>query len=146
VTVLGIIALSAFVLDAFEIIFVVVPIVVPPLLVRVADARWVAVLVLLTLQMSFLLPPFGYALMMVRGTLKESVPLGALVRALAPFLLAQWLVLATVLAAPWLVHLGEKAGDRMRGPAIPLSPQDVDERLRQMIPTPPEVSAPDLRP
>jgi hypothetical protein len=55
-------------------------------------------------------------------------------------------VLATVLAAPWLVHLGEKAGDRMRGPAIPLSPQDVDERLRQMIPTPPEVSAPDLRP
>jgi TRAP-type mannitol/chloroaromatic compound transport system permease large subunit len=146
VTVLGIIALSAFVLDAFEIIFVVVPIVVPPLLVRVADARWVAVLVLLTLQMSFLLPPFGYALMMVRGTLKESVALGALVRALAPFLLAQWLVLATVLAAPWLVHLGEKAGDRMRGPAVPMSPQDVDQRLRQMIPTPPEVSAPDLRP
>src|SRR6202035_3526431 len=133
-------------LDAFEIIFVVVPVIVPPLLVRVADARWVAVLVLLTLQMSFLLPPFGYALMMVRGTLKETVPLGALVRALAPFLGAQWLVLAIVLAAPQLVHLGEKPGDRMRGPTTPLSPQDVEQRLRQMIPMPPEVSTPDLRP
>src|SRR4051812_18599821 len=35
--VLGIIGLSAFVLDAFEIIFVIVPIVVPPMLIRVAD-------------------------------------------------------------------------------------------------------------
>ena len=68
--VLGAIGLCAFVLDAFEIIFVIVPIVVPPLLIRVADARWVAVLLLLTLQTSFLLPPFGYALMMVRGTLR----------------------------------------------------------------------------
>jgi TRAP-type mannitol/chloroaromatic compound transport system permease large subunit len=48
--VLSVIAISAFVLDAFEIIFVIVPIVIPPLLVRVADARWVSVLVLLTLQ------------------------------------------------------------------------------------------------
>src|SRR5690242_8189284 len=49
-TVLGVIAVSAFVLDAFEIIFVIVPIVIPPLLIRVADARWVAVLVLLSLR------------------------------------------------------------------------------------------------
>jgi TRAP-type mannitol/chloroaromatic compound transport system permease large subunit len=145
VIVLGIIGLSAFVLDAFEIIFVVVPIVVPPLLIRVADARWVAVLVLLTLQSSFLLPPFGYALMMVRGTLKESVPLGALVRALAPFLLAQWAVLALVLAVPQLVHLGEKPEDRTRAPPTTLSPQDVDKRFREMIP-PPADSDPDLRP
>jgi TRAP-type mannitol/chloroaromatic compound transport system permease large subunit len=145
-TVLAIIALSAFVLDAFEIIFVVVPIVVPPLLIRVADARWVAVLVLLTLQTSFLLPPFGYALMMLRGSLKQAVPLGALVRALAPFLLAQWLVLASVLAMPGLVHVGEHTQDRLRIAPTQLAPQDVEERLRQMIPQPPEVSAPDLRP
>ncbi len=69
--ILAVIGLCAFVLDAFEIIFVIVPIVIPPLLVRVADARWVAVLVLLTLQSSFLLPPFGYALMMVRGAAKN---------------------------------------------------------------------------
>src|SRR5205085_8238343 len=90
--VLALIGLCAFVLDAFEIIFVIVPIVIPPLLIRVADARWVSVLLMLTLQSSFLLPPFGYALMMVRGTLRYAGSLGALVRALFPFLIAQWIV------------------------------------------------------
>jgi tripartite ATP-independent transporter DctM subunit len=146
IIVIAVIGLSAFVLDAFEIIFVVVPIVVPPALVRIADARWVAVLVLLTLQASFLLPPFGYALMMLRGTLKEAGRLGALVRALAPFLLAQWAVLALVLAAPALVHLGEKPQDRARLAPTPLSPQQVDDRMRELLPPPPEMSAPDLRP
>ncbi|HEU5272509.1 MAG TPA: TRAP transporter large permease subunit [Xanthobacteraceae bacterium] len=145
-TVLGIIGLSAFVLDAFEIIFVVVPIVLPPLLVRVADARWVAVLVLLTLQTSFLLPPFGYALMMLRGTLKQAVPLGPLVRALAPFLIAQWMVLAVVFAMPSIVHLGEPPGDRVRTAPNPLSPQDIDKRLQEMIAPPPDIASPDLRP
>ncbi len=144
--VIAVIGLSAFVLDAFEIIFVVVPIVVPPALVRIVDARWVAVLVLLTLQASFLLPPFGYALMVLRGTLKEAGRLGALVRALAPFLVAQWAVLALVLAAPALVHLGEKPDDRARLAPSPLSPQEVDDRLRELLPPPPEMSAPDLRP
>src|SRR3974390_3259872 len=95
--VLGALALSALVLDAFVIIFVLVPIVIPPLLIRVADARWVSVLVLLTLQSSFLRPPFGYALMMVRGVLKEHVDFPAFLRALAPFLLAQWFLLFLVL-------------------------------------------------
>ena len=108
--VLGAIGLSAFVLDAFEIIFVVVPIVIPPLLIRVPDAVWVAVLVLLSLQASFLLPPFGYALMMARSAMKEVVPLGSVLRSLAPFLLAQALVLLAVFAFPALVHLTGSSG------------------------------------
>ncbi|MGB2657973.1 MAG: TRAP transporter large permease subunit, partial [Pseudolabrys sp.] len=98
--VLGVIGLCAFVLDAFEIVFVIVPIVIPPLLIRVADARWVSVLVLLTLQSSFLLPPFGYALMMVRGATKDPAPFRPFVRALVPFLAAQWLLLVVVLLVP----------------------------------------------
>ncbi|MBV9427323.1 MAG: TRAP transporter large permease subunit [Bradyrhizobiaceae bacterium] len=139
------IGLSAFVLDAFEIIFVIVPIVIPPLLVRVADARWVAALVLLTLQTSFLLPPFGYALMMVRGILKGHVAIGALTRALLPFLLAQWAVLAIVLAAPQLTHLGERAGEATRAPERPLSPEELDRRIEQQLPPPPDIPAPDLK-
>ena len=50
VIVLGVIGLCAFVLDAFEIVFVIIPIIIPPLLIRVADARWFSVLVLLALQ------------------------------------------------------------------------------------------------
>ena len=137
VSVLAVIGLCAFVLDAFEIIFVIVPIVIPPLLVRVADARWVSVLVLLTLQSSFLLPPFGYALMMVRGAARRPAPFGAFVRAVAPFLVAQWLVLLLVLTTPALIHLGEKAADVSRAPAAPLSQQEIDKRLNDMIPLPP---------
>jgi TRAP-type mannitol/chloroaromatic compound transport system permease large subunit len=135
--VLALIGLCAFVLDAFEIIFVIVPITMPPLLIRVADARWVSVLVLLTLQSSFLLPPFGYALMMVRGAAAKPAPFGAFVRALAPFLLAQWLVLLAVLSVPALVHVGEMPADVTRMPAKPLSTEEVGKRLNDMIPLPP---------
>jgi tripartite ATP-independent transporter DctM subunit len=135
--VLALIAVSAFVLDAFEIIFVIVPIVIPPLLIRVADARWVAVLVLLTLQASFLLPPFGYALMMVRGVLKEPVAYRALLKALAPFLAAQWLLLLVVLAFPQLTHTGHSVADSTRAPATPMSDSELNGRLQEMIQMPP---------
>jgi TRAP-type mannitol/chloroaromatic compound transport system permease large subunit len=112
-----------------------VPIVIPPLLIRIADARWVSVLVLLTLQSSFLLPPFGYALMMVRGVLKEPVAFRAFARALAPFLAAQWLLLLTVLLFPQLTHLGS-ADDRSRAPSAPLSDEEFHKRLNEMIKLP----------
>jgi TRAP-type mannitol/chloroaromatic compound transport system permease large subunit len=135
--VLGVIGLCAFVLDAFEIIFVIIPIVIPPLLIRVADARWVSALVLLTLQSSFLLPPFGYALMMVRGAAKNPAPFRPFVRALVPFLLAQWMLLVVVLLVPKLVHFGENAADSTRAPAAPVSNEEIDKRMRDMLPPPP---------
>jgi tripartite ATP-independent transporter DctM subunit len=133
--VLAVVGLCAFVLDAFEIIFVIVPILIPPLLFRVADARWVAVLILLTLQSSFLLPPFGYALMMVRGAARDPAPFRPFVRALIPFLAAQWLLLAAVLAFPALVHLGERDASRL--PQQELSPDELSKKLREMVPLPP---------
>jgi TRAP-type mannitol/chloroaromatic compound transport system permease large subunit len=135
-TVLAAIGVVAFVLDAFEIIFVVVPIVIPPLLVRVADAPWVAVLVLLALQTSFLLPPFGYALMMLRTALKETVPLRDVVRALAPFLVAQLAVLALVLTMPALVHLLDPPA-ALAADSAPLSDEEVNRRMNELL-APPE--------
>jgi tripartite ATP-independent transporter DctM subunit len=140
--VLAVIGLCAFVLDAFEIIFVIVPIVIPPLLIRVADARWVAVLVLLTLQSSFLLPPFGYALMMVRGVAKNPAPFRPFVRALVPFLLAQWMLLVLVLLVPKLVHIGENAASISRAPPAPVTNEDVRQRLNDMVPLPPPPEPP----
>ncbi len=58
---LGAVAACALVLDAFEMIFVVIPLIAPALLVAAPDAPWVAVMILLILQASFLIPPFGYA-------------------------------------------------------------------------------------
>ena len=106
---------------------------------RVVYVGGVAVLVLLTLQTSFLLPPFGYALMMVRGVLKEPVALRPFVRALMPFLLAQWLLLGAVLLVPALVHVGESAADRTRTPLVPVSDQEINRRLEEMLPPVPEL-------
>jgi TRAP-type mannitol/chloroaromatic compound transport system permease large subunit len=103
--VLGLIALSALVLDAFEIVLVIVPLLMPPLLTRAPDAVWDSVLVLLVLQGSFLLPPFGYAVMMARGLMRERLPLRQVVRAITPFLAVQLLVLGLIIAIPRLVHL-----------------------------------------
>jgi tripartite ATP-independent transporter DctM subunit len=136
--ILAVIGLCAFVLDAFEIIFVIIPIVIPPLLVRVADARWVAVLVLLTLQSSFLLPPFGYALMMVRGAATKPAPFRPFVKALVPFLLAQWMLLVLVLFVPKLVHIGENAAESSRATTAPVSNDEIDRRMREMLAPPPE--------
>ncbi len=133
------IGLCAFVLDAFEIIFVIVPIVVPPLLIRVADARWVAVLLLLALQTSFLLPPVGYALMMVRGTLRYAGSLAALMRALLPFLVAQWLVFAAVLLVPQLAHFGAK---EMKRETPNLSAEEINRRMQDMLTPIPDLEVP----
>ncbi|MGE5504778.1 MAG: TRAP transporter large permease subunit [Actinomycetota bacterium] len=125
--VLGLVAASAFVLDAFEIVFVVVPVVMPPLLARVGDAVWVSVLTLLVLQASFLLPPVGYAVMMGRACIRQPVGGAALVRALAPFLAAIALVLALTAAFPALVHLAQP--DPTPLVAVPGAGLDQLERL-----------------
>jgi tripartite ATP-independent transporter DctM subunit len=132
VVVLAGIALSALVLDAFEIIFVVVPIVIPPLLLRVADARWVAVLVLLALQASFINPLIGYAVMMTRTVLKQAIPFPALLRSLLPYLFAQAALLIAVLLVPQLTHVGETAGDMSRKPPA-ISNQELERRFEQML-------------
>jgi TRAP-type mannitol/chloroaromatic compound transport system permease large subunit len=137
--ILAAMALTAFVLDAFEIIFVIVPILVPPLLMLVPDAVWASTLVLLTLQLSFLIPPAGYALMMTRGVLgrlhsDEPVPsMSAVTRALAPFLLAQIAILGLVIARPGLVHLLDPAGSRDRAsPGTALTKDQIEQRFRDM--------------
>ena len=127
---LGVLALllaCAFVLDAFELIFLVVPIVMPPLLAIVPDAAWVSALTLLVLQIGYLLPPLGYAVLMARAAEPERVAFGALLRTLLPYLLGMVAVLTAVLLWPRLAH-------PLTAPALLSAPQpvqDLDELLRQ---------------
>jgi TRAP-type mannitol/chloroaromatic compound transport system permease large subunit len=124
-----ILGLCAFVLDAFEMTFVVIPVLIPPLLMRVPDATWVAVLTLLILQTSFLVPPFGYAVLMLRTRLGRSLDGGRFVRALLPYLLAQCAVLVVVLAFPSLLWHDQAT---LAAPATRvLSDKEVGELLRR---------------
>lgn len=136
ITVLVVFALSAFVLDAFEIVFVIVPIVMPPVLTRAPDAVWISVLALLALQASFLVPPTGYAVMMARSAMGQNVPVGPLARALAPYLAAQLVVLALVVALPSIAHLAEPR--KAAAPAAgAVSDDDARKRFNDMLKLPP---------
>jgi tripartite ATP-independent transporter DctM subunit len=128
--------LSAFALDAFEIIFVVVPLVMPPLLTRVEDPVWVSVLTLLALQSSFLLPPLGYAVMMARTLSPARVELRALVKALLPFLAVQLVVLGLAIAFPRLAHIALPAEPTAFRPAHKLTDKQIEQRLLLQLPPP----------
>jgi TRAP-type mannitol/chloroaromatic compound transport system permease large subunit len=95
----GFVACS-FVLDAFEMVFLVVPLVMPAVLAAVPDPAWVAALVLLVLQAGFLLPPFGYAVVMARSMIAGAPGPRALGRALVPHLLLQAALVAAVFTWP----------------------------------------------
>ena len=126
-------ALCALLLDAFEMIFVVVPVLMPPLLMVVPNVTWVAVLTLLILQASFLTPPFGYAVMMVRNLVQRPLRTSRLALALLPFLLAQVSVLLLVLQFPSLVW--QRNPMKLKAPAStgPESERQGRDMLQQQL-------------
>ena len=69
---------------------------------------------------------------------KNPAPFRPFVRALVPFLMAQWMLLIVVLLVPKLVHIGENAAESSRAPAAPVSSEEIDRRMREMLPPPPE--------
>lgn len=125
-------ALCAWVLDAFEMIFVIIPIVAPLLIALLGDAQQTAVLLLLLLQLSFMIPPMGYAVMMARSCSGlTDASLGDTLKAMAPFIATQCLVTAVVFAAPWTVHQLD-APASMSKPPPTMSVNDAEQLLREM--------------
>lgn len=91
-----------FFLDFIEIVFVVVPIVAPPLIILGADPVWLAILMALNLQTSFLTPPFGFALFYLRGAAPEGVETIDIWRGAIPFIGLQMTMIGLVAAIPAL--------------------------------------------
>ncbi len=135
---LGLVATS-FVLDAFEMIFLVIPLVMPPVLRVVPDAAWVAALTLLVLQAGFLLPPFGYAVVMAQALSPARPGWRPLARALLPHLLILLGLIAALLAWPGLVHWG-RSGEAL--PTAQVMSAEEAERLMQQQGTQRDEEAP----
>ena len=95
--------LLGFILDFIEICYVIVPLVAPPLLMMGFDPVWLAILLAINLQTSFLTPPFGFSLFYLRGVADESIRTSEIYRGVMPFIMIQLLVLVVVLLAPFLV-------------------------------------------
>ncbi len=75
-------------LDTFEVIFIIVPIFAPVLLKLGADPLWLAVMMGVVLQTSYLTPPFGYALFYLQGTARD-LPVILIYRGVLPFIALQ---------------------------------------------------------
>ncbi len=91
--VLAVMFLLGFVLDFIEIIFVIVPTVAPVLMMSGMDPVWLAILISLVLQTSFLTPPFGFALFYFRSSAPPQVTTRDIYLGVAPFIGLQLLVL-----------------------------------------------------
>ena len=101
--VLIIVFLLGFILDFIEIWYVIVPLVAPPLLMMGFDPVWLAVLLAINLQTSFLTPPFGFSLFYLRGVADASIKTADIYRGVVPFILIQLLILIMVLIFPSII-------------------------------------------
>lgn len=117
-TILVVIFLLGFIIDWIEIALITLPIFYPILDSldfgdRFATSQeaftWIAVLIAINLQTSFLTPPFGFALFFLKGSAPPSVSMADIYRGVLPFVLIQLAVLLLVLAVPelalWLPRL-----------------------------------------
>ena len=101
--VLFLVFLLGFILDFIEICYVIVPLVAPPLLMMGFDPVWLAILLAINLQTSFLTPPFGFSLFYLRGVADESIKTSEIYKGVIPFIFIQLLVLSLVLIFPWFI-------------------------------------------
>jgi tripartite ATP-independent transporter DctM subunit len=101
--------LLGFVMDAFEIIFVVVPIVAPALLkLPGVDPVWLAIMLAMNLQTSYMHPPLGPTLFFLRGVAPPEITTTHIYVGVIPFVLIQLFALVVLWFAPglatWLPH------------------------------------------
>jgi tripartite ATP-independent transporter DctM subunit len=95
--------LLGFVMDAFEIVFVVVPIVAPALLTMPGiDPVWLGVMMAVNLQTSYMHPPLGPTLFYLRGVAPPEITTRHIYAGIIPFVLIQLFALVVLWFAPGL--------------------------------------------
>jgi tripartite ATP-independent transporter DctM subunit len=95
--------LLGFVMDAFEIIFVVVPIVAPALLTMPGvDPVWLGIMMAVNLQTSYMHPPLGPTLFFLRGVAPPEITTKHIYVGIIPFVLIQLFALVVLWFVPGL--------------------------------------------
>ncbi|MAT53616.1 MAG: C4-dicarboxylate ABC transporter [Saprospirales bacterium] len=105
--VMAVMFVAGFFIDFIEIIFIIVPVVVPIFIKYEVDLLWLGVLIGLNLQTSFLTPPFGFSLFYLKGVAPPNITTGHLYRGIMPFVAMQLVLMALVIAFPELVQLSK---------------------------------------
>lgn len=107
---LGLIILSGlvifalgFFIDFFEIVFIVIPLLLPAVKLLEIDMTWYGIFVAMILQTSFLTPPFGFALFYLRGVAPVDLKTSQIYKGILPFLGMQILVISILVIFPGII-------------------------------------------
>nr|WP_102063734.1 TRAP transporter large permease subunit [Pseudovibrio sp. Tun.PSC04-5.I4] len=87
--VMALIFALGFFMDFVEISVILLPIVGPTLLMMGFDPIWLAVMIAINLQTSFLTPPFGFSLFYLRGAAPPEITTGMIYKGVFPYILLQ---------------------------------------------------------
>jgi TRAP-type mannitol/chloroaromatic compound transport system permease large subunit len=99
---LGLIFIAGFFLEWISILLIFVPIFMPFVETSGFDPVWFSMLVLIMVQTSYLTPPMAPSIFYLRGIAPPEITLIDMYRGVAPFLVAQLICLALVMAFPEL--------------------------------------------
>lgn len=94
---------AGFFLDWISIVLILVPIFTPVLRVQGVDVVWFCILFLIVIQTSYLTPPMAPAIFYLRGISPPEMTLDQMYRGVVPFIVAQFVCLAIVMAFPQTV-------------------------------------------
>jgi tripartite ATP-independent transporter DctM subunit len=101
-----------FFLDFLEICFIVVPILTPIASTLGIDLLWLAVLIAMNLQTSFLTPPFGFSLFYLKAVAPPEIKINHLYSGIIPFVVIQIITIVLLIIFPdivtWLPNLMDK--------------------------------------
>ena len=97
-----IIFILGFFIEWIEISYIAVPLFLPVFMAANVDMVWLATLICVNLQTSFLTPPFGWALFFLRGVAPPEVTTGDIYRGIVPFVAMQLIALVLCFTFPQL--------------------------------------------
>ncbi len=97
---MALIFVLGFFLDFVEITVILLPLIAPPLLMMGHDPVWLAILIAINLQTSFLTPPFGFSLFYLRSAAPPEITTGHIYQGVAPFIGLQIVGIAVVWTFP----------------------------------------------
>jgi tripartite ATP-independent transporter DctM subunit len=97
---MALIFVLGFFIEWIEISYIAVPLFLPVLLAQGVDPVWLAMLITLNLQSSFLTPPFGWALFYLKGVVPPGVTIKDIYKGVIPFILMQFVALLLLFFYP----------------------------------------------
>jgi tripartite ATP-independent transporter DctM subunit len=97
------------IMEQLSMLMVTIPILMPVILSLGVDKLWFGILVLITLEVAAISPPFGLALFVMKGVAPAEITMGDIYKSVVPFIVCNLVVLSLMIAFPaialWLPSL-----------------------------------------